>query len=66
MKSVVDGLSAEQKKKAGQAAGKATGKGMVGGTAAALTSAETQALKGVAKYIINQQKSKTLGNAGPT
>jgi len=68
MKSVVDGLSAEQKKKAGEAAGKAASTGMVEGTAAALTSAETQALKAVAKYIINQQNqnSRQLNSASAT
>mgnify|MGYP003111637983 CR=1 FL=1 len=66
MKFVIDGLAEQQKKKAGEAAAIATGKGMAGGTVAALTSAETQALKGVAKYIINQQKSKTLSGASAT
>jgi len=66
MKSVIDGLTEQQKKKAGEGAAIATGTGMAGGTAAALTSAETQALKSVAKYIINQQKSKTLSGASAT
>jgi hypothetical protein len=41
---------------------------MVEGTAAALTSAETQALKAVAKYIINQQNqnSRQLNSASAT
>lgn len=65
MKDVIDGLTEQQKKKAGESAATATGRGVVGGAVAALTNAETQALKGVAKWIINQQR-KTLNGAGAT
>ena len=54
--------------KAAKAVVIATGKGTAGGAGGAftLTSAETQAIKGLAKYLINQQKSKTLSGASAT
>ena len=54
LKKYVEKLSAEELNKAAKAAVIATGKGTAGGAGGAftLTSAETQALKGVAKYIL--------------
>ena len=68
LKKYVEKLSAEELNKAAKAAAIATGKGTAGaaGGAFTLTSAETQAIKGLAKYIINQQKSKTLSGASAT
>lgn len=68
MKKYIDKLSGEELNKAARTAAIATGKGMRGGAGGAftLTSAETQAIKGLAKYLINQQKSKKLNNASAT
>lgn len=66
LKKYVENLSDEQKKKAGAGAAIATGKGGKGGAGEAftLTTEETQAIKGLARYLINHKKSNTLNNAG--
>tara|TARA_S200002703_G_scaffold159206_1_gene171869 strand:+ start:3128 stop:4771 length:1644 start_codon:yes stop_codon:yes gene_type:complete len=62
----LENLDSEQIKKLLKASGLAAAEGMQAGTIGAFTSEEAQTLKGLAKYLRNQQKSKALNGASAT